>query len=116
MTPLGGTLADIEFATALEGSPGEKVRLRGRFGGANLEGVLASPPPEPGAWILRSDDGAVWVLGKPPRGTGWHFDVRYRGDLGKWLEVEGVLARCGAETCVRARRVVLAAAPAEPEP
>jgi hypothetical protein len=116
VTPLDGKLQQDDFATALGGSPGEKVRLRGRFGGANLEGVLKSPPPEPGAWILRGDDGAVWVVGKPPRGPGWHFDVRYRGDLGKWLEVEGVLARCGAETCVRARRVFLAAAPAEPEP
>ncbi len=116
ITPLGGALADIEFATALGGSPGEKVRLRGRFGGANLEGVLTSRPPEPGAWVLRSDDGAVWVIGKPPRGKGWHFDPTYRGDLGKWLEIEGVLARCGAETCVRARRVLLGATRGEPEP
>jgi hypothetical protein len=116
VTPLDGKREEDGFATALGGSPGEKVRLRGRFGGANLESVLASPSPEPGAWILRSGEGAVWVVGKPPRGKGWHFDPRYRGDLGKWLEVEGILARCGAEACVRARRVLLGAAPSEPEP
>jgi hypothetical protein len=61
------------------------------------------------------DDTAVWVMGKPPRGKGWSLDSSYRGDLGRWLEVEGTLARCGAETCVRARRVVLGATPREPE-
>lgn len=106
VTPLEAKRGDDGFATALGGSPGERVRLRGRFGGANLETVLASRAPEPGAWILRSDDGAVWVVGKPPRGAGWHFDPNYRGDLGKWLEVEGTLARCGTETCVRASRVL----------
>ena len=115
ITPLDGKIEE-DFATALGGSPGEKVRLRGRFGGANLEGVLASRAPEPGAWVLLSHDGAVWVIGKPPRGKGWNFDPRYRGDLGKRLEVEGVLARCGTETCVRARRVFLAGARGEPEP
>lgn len=117
ITPLDGKAGEEGFATALGGRPGEKVRLRGRFGGANLEGVLASRAPEPDAWTLRSDEGAVWVVGKPPRGKGWSFDPRYRGDLGKWLEVEGTLARCGAETCVRARRVVLGAPiRAEPQP
>ena len=108
VTPLDGKPEDEGFSPALGGSPGEKVRLRGRFGGANLESVLTSAAPEPGAWVLRSDDGAVWVMGKAPRGNGWSLDPRYRGDLGKWLEVEGTLARCGASTCVRARRVVLA--------
>jgi len=105
VTPLDSKREE-DFATALAGSPGQKVRLRGRFGGANLEGALTSRPPEPGAWVLHSDDGAVWVVGKPPRGAGWHFDPSYRGDVGKWLEVEGTLARCGTETCVRARRVL----------
>jgi hypothetical protein len=116
VSPLDVKGAEDGFATTLGGSPGAKVRLRGRFGGANLESVLASGAPEPDAWVLRNDDGAVWVVGKPPRGKGWSLDRAYRGDLGKWLEVEGTLARCGGQTCVRARRVFLGAMPVEPEP
>jgi hypothetical protein len=102
--------ASDDFATTLGGSPGENVRLRGRFGGANLDGRLAAAP-QAGAWTLLSDAGAVWIIGKPPRGNGWRLDPAYRGDLGRWVEVEGTLARCGSATCVRARRVVLAATP-----
>jgi hypothetical protein len=110
-TRFDGEEAEKDFATALGGSAGEKVRLRGRFGGANLNGMMSSRAPEANAWILHSDGGAVWIVGKPPRGSGWSLDPGYRGDLGKWLDVEGTLFRCGTETCVRARRVQLSVTP-----
>jgi hypothetical protein len=110
-------LAEAEdAASALGGAPGDKVRLRGRFGGANLDGRLATPLPEAGAWSLVSEGSAVWIVGKPPRGTGFLFDPAYRGDVGKWLEVEGTLVRCAAGMCLRARRVLLAPTPKAVDP
>jgi hypothetical protein len=100
------------FATALGGKPGDTVRLRGTFAGADLDRTMEDPPPEADAWLLRSEGGAIWVIGKPPRGPGWRLDRQYRGDIGKPLEVEGKLVRCGSATCVRARRVSLAVPPA----
>ncbi len=105
-----------DFGAFRGGAMGDKVTLRGQFGGANLEGLLKTSSPEPGAWVLRSGDEAVWVVGKPPRGSGWRFDPNYRGDLGKWVEVEGRIAQCGAETCLKASRVILRPAAPKTDP
>jgi hypothetical protein len=102
---------EAEVTSGFGGSPGAKVRLRGLFGGANLDRALATGPPEQGAWVLRDGGQGLWILGKPPRGNGWSLDPAYRGDLGKQLEVEGTLVRCAAGTCLRARRVHLGAIP-----
>jgi hypothetical protein len=111
VTPLDAKEAQRDFATTLGGNPGEKVKIVGRFGGANLDAAAVTAAPAAGAWVLRGDDGAVWILGKAPRGEGWSLDPAYRGDLGRWLEVEGTLIRCGSAVCLRARRVLLSVVP-----
>jgi hypothetical protein len=100
-----------ELSTALDAAVGEKVTVRGQFAGANLDKDLTAAAPEPRAWVLRSGDQAIWVVGKEPRGKGWSFDPAYRGDLGKWLVVEGRMAPCGTARCLRASRVSLAGTP-----
>jgi hypothetical protein len=105
----GAEAADL--TSALDAPVGEKVSVRGQFGGANLDKDLPTAAPESRAWVLRSGDQAVWVIGKEPRGKGWSFDPSYRGDLGRWLVVEGRMAPCGAARCLRASRVTLAGAP-----
>lgn len=115
ITPLqhGRQARDLE--TALDVPPGAKVSVLGQFGGANLDRVLPTAAPEAKAWVLRSGDQAVWVIGKEPRGNGFSLDPAYRGDLGKWLTVEGRVVACGAARCVRASRVTLTTAPKAPE-
>jgi hypothetical protein len=54
-------------------------------------------------------------VGKEPKGKGWSFDPAYRGDMGKWLEVQGRLAACGTMPCLRASRLTLTARPAGEE-
>ncbi|MGH9887916.1 MAG: hypothetical protein ACREBE_20455 [bacterium] len=105
----GAEAADL--TAALDAPAGEKVSVRGKFAGANLDKDLQTAAPEPRAWVLRSGDQAIWVIGKEPRGKGWSFDPAYRGDLGKWLVVEGRMAPCGTARCLRASRVSLAGTP-----
>jgi hypothetical protein len=100
---------------SLDGPPGTRVTLLGQFAGANLGGELPSKAPEPGAWVLKTGEAAIWVVGKEPKGKGWSFDPAYRGDVGKWLEVQGRLATCGTLPCLRANRLTLTARPAGEE-
>jgi hypothetical protein len=110
--PMARTAPTEADASALSAKPGEKVLVQGRFGGANLGQELTSPAPEPEAWVLLVEESGVWVVGKPPRGPGFRLDPQYRGDLGKWLEVEGRMAVCRGAPCLKARRVVLSSPPA----
>jgi hypothetical protein len=113
ITPLGGGQRGVADSSALFAAPGERVVVVGRFGGANLERTLHTAAPTPQAWVLQVGGEAIWVVDKPPRGDGWRFDRDYEGDVGKWLEVEGRIARCGTTPCLKARRVSLAPKPAE---
>jgi hypothetical protein len=111
ITRLEGRPDAGDLIDAMNAAPGEKVSVLGQFGGANLDRDLPFPAPEPRAWVLRSEHRSVWVIGKAPRGNGWSFDPAYRGDVGKWLTVEGRMAPCGATLCLRASRVTIAATP-----
>jgi hypothetical protein len=111
ISPLAAKAAAAGDAAVLSAKPGEKVRVQGRFGGANLGHELSSPSPEAEAWVLLVEQTGIWVVGKPPRGPGFRLDPQYRGDLGKWLEVEGRMAVCGAAPCLKAGRVVLSTPP-----
>lgn len=90
---------------------GQKISVRGQFVGANLDKGLSVAAPEARAWVLRSGDQAIWVVGKEPRGNGFTLDSTYHGDIGKWLVVEGRMALCGTTHCLRASAVALAAPP-----
>jgi hypothetical protein len=105
---------------ALLGDPsmrGRSVRVVGQFRGANLFGDLPDlPGRDSDAFVLKEGDAAVWVIGKAPKGKGFHLDPRLRGDSRFWLEVEGRLEPCAGQSCLRGRRVGLTVAPAVREP
>lgn len=101
------TLADV----LAEEAPSDKtIQVIGRFCGANLCGGLEGPP-HPSAWVLKDEDAAVWVIGKEPRGKGWHLDPNDKGDTARWLEVTGRMQPCGSSRCLHARSVALVARP-----
>jgi len=90
-----------------ERAPSDKrVRVVGRFCGANLCGGLGRRP-HPSAWVLQDEDESVWVIGKEPKGKGWRLDPAYDGDTSRRLEVTGRLRRCGQAWCLRAETVAL---------
>lgn len=69
---------------------GKKIRVRGQFRGRNLFGDLpANSARSKDDWVLKDGETAMWVTGKEPKGKGWMFDLDYKGDTKKWLEVEG---------------------------
>ena len=72
---------------------GQKVTVTGNFRGRNLFGDL---PGAPGRsrydFVVRGAEGAVWVSGLQPRGSGFDLDVDRRLDTNQWLEVTGVVA------------------------
>jgi hypothetical protein len=71
---------------------GQDVSVVGRFRGRNLFGDL---PDAPGIsrwdFVLSSADGALWVVGRRPRGDNFDLNVEQRVDTGRWLEVHGTV-------------------------
>lgn len=96
---------------------GQTVTVTGNFRGRNLFGDL---PDAPGKgrydFIVRGGEGAIWVTGIRPRGSGFDFDVDRRIDSNRWLEVTGPLLHDRGLVRIQATRVALAKAPAASEP
>ena len=73
----------------------QRVTVAGQFRGRNLYGDLPQAPSEASEsraeFVLLSGDGAIWVLGKRPKGRGFELDVNSRIDTRRWLEVSGVV-------------------------
>jgi hypothetical protein len=71
---------------------GQRVTLHGQFRGRNLFGDLPRSPGI-GRWefVLRSGNGAIWVIGVQPKGRGWQLDPDSRLDTNQWLEATGVV-------------------------
>jgi hypothetical protein len=91
---------------------GQMVVVVGQFGGANLFGDLPSQSRRRATdWVLRHDDAAIWVVGKSPKGEGFHLDVRSRGDCRWWLEVRGKPETVQGITYLRARSVSMTRSP-----
>jgi hypothetical protein len=116
-TPLSHPADDSGGPFALSEATRERtLRVVGQFRGANL---FADLPDLAGrdadAFVLKQGENAVWVIGKPAAGKGFHLDPLLRGDTRFWLEVEGRLEACGQQTCLRARRIAMAARPAPSE-
>lgn len=69
---------------------GRAVTVRGRFRGRNLLGDLpAWPRLSEHDFVIQAGDGAVWVLGRRPRGDGFDLSPTNRAHTGRWLEVTG---------------------------
>ena len=72
---------------------GQKVTVTGNFRGRNLFGDLPGAPGKSRYdFVLRGAEGAIWVTGLQPRGSGFDLDVDRRLDTNQWLEVTGVVA------------------------
>jgi hypothetical protein len=93
---------------------GALVRVVGEFRGRNLFGDLPDAT-ERGLqdWVLRDEGDAVWVTGKPPRGSGWRLDATLKRDSGKWLEVVGRIEVWKGTVYVRASSVELGRRPTQ---
>jgi hypothetical protein len=108
----------------------QKVTVKGQFRGRNLFGDVPQAPASSaktkGEFVLKSADGAVWVLGKQPKGRGFQFDTESRIDSQRWLEVTGVVREARglvwidveslAETKPAPEASAVEAAPAPSEP
>jgi hypothetical protein len=73
----------------------QRVTVAGQFRGRNLFGDVPQAPSAAqqtrGAFVLRSADGAVWALGRQPRGRGFQLNPTSRRDTQRWLEVSGIV-------------------------
>ena len=92
---------------------GQAVTLVGRFRARNLLGDLpAAPGRSRYDFVLGAAEGALWVTGIRPRGRGFELDVERRLDTQRWVEVTGVVTRCGGSlVCLEASGIALAAEP-----
>ena len=91
---------------------GQTVTVLGNFRGRNLFGDL---PDAPGKgrydFVLRGAEGAVWVTGMRPRGSGFDLDVDRRVDTDRWLDVTGTVVRERGLVRIEATEVALGKAP-----
>jgi hypothetical protein len=69
--------------------------VAGQFRGRNLFGDLPQAPAPAqqtrGAFVLRAAEGALWALGRQPRGRGFQLNPASRVDTQRWLEVTGTV-------------------------
>lgn len=93
-------------------SAGRRIRIIGQFRGRNFFSDLpANSVRNKEDWVLKDGETAIWVTGKPPRGQGWSLDPMYKGDMSKWLEVEGKPELVNGILYLRASLVIPAKAP-----
>jgi hypothetical protein len=96
------------LVTSPDATAGRTITVSGTFRGSNLFEDL---PPEtrrsPGDWVLKDGPFSIWVIGKPPRGSGWSLDPASRSDCAWRLEVKGRVERQGDYIYLRAQSVTL---------
>jgi hypothetical protein len=93
---------------------GQKVTIVGQFRGRNLFGDLPEAPAQHRhSFVLRANDGAVWVLGVEPKGKGFSFDATKRIDSGRWVRVAGTVRTAKGLTWLEGTSIELAPAPEE---
>lgn len=82
-----------QVALAPERYAGQRITLIGQFRGRNLLADLPDAPPDADrtAFVLRSADAAVWVVGMRPRVRSGPLDPMRRIDTGRWLSVTGTV-------------------------
>ena len=90
------------------GFVGVNVRVIGLFRGRNLFGDLpAASQRNPADWVLKENDAAMWVTGRPPRGKGWSLDPGYKGDAVRWIAVEGKVEVVNGVAYLKASKLTL---------
>jgi hypothetical protein len=91
---------------------GKYVRVVGTFRGRNLFGDLpVGSERESSDWVIADDSFAVWVTGKPPKGSGWELNASLKSDTNQWIEVVGRPETAGGVTYIRALQVALSSPP-----
>jgi hypothetical protein len=93
---------------------GHRATVVGQFRGRNLYGDLPEAPvTDKWAFVLRSADAALWVVGRQPRGRDFNFDPSRRLDAGRWMQVTGTVRAGKGMAWIEAAAIELAPAPAE---
>lgn len=99
---------------------GERVTVVGQFRGRNLFADLPDAPPgaDRTAFVLRSADAALWVVGLRPKVRSGPLDPMRRMDSGRWLSVTGTVRSARGMAVLDAVSMDEAADPGEdtPEP
>jgi hypothetical protein len=90
----------------------QKIAVVGQFRGRNLFGDLPEAPVQNRyAFVLRSADAALWVMGVQPRGKGFNFDPGKRIDSGRWVKVQGTAQTAKGLTWIEGTSIELAPEP-----
>ncbi|MEW5983784.1 MAG: Ig-like domain-containing protein [Acidobacteriota bacterium] len=106
-----------DVALAPEIYEGQRVTVVGAFRGRNLYGeVPAAPGRVRVEYLLRSRDAALWVIGLPPRGSGFELDLSSRRDTGRIVEVSGIVRRDGGLAWIEGQTIGLTKDQLEPDP
>jgi hypothetical protein len=92
----------------------QHITLTGQFRGLNLFGDLPEAPTQNRyAFVIRSGDAAVWIMGLPPKGKTFSLDVSKRLDTGHWLKVQGTVHTARGLTWLDGTSIELTPAPEE---
>ena len=90
----------------------QKIAIVGQFRGRNLFGDLPEAPVQNRyAFVLRSNDAAVWVIGLQPKGREFSFDPSRRLDTGRWVKVQGTVRTAKGLTWLDGTAIELAPEP-----
>lgn len=90
---------------------GRSVTVTGQFRGRNLFADLPAAPPVRGsAFVLRADEGAVWVTGLHPSQV--NLDPNKRTDEGVWLRITGTAHQAQGLVWIEAATMALSTRPA----
>jgi len=92
----------------------QRVTITGQFRGLNLFGDLPEAPIQNRyAYVIRSGDAAVWIMGLPPKGKTFSLDPSKRLDTGRWLKVQGTVHSTKGLTWLDGTSIELTPAPEE---
>lgn len=113
-----GSAAPVSLPDLLGGPDpwmNRRVEVVGKFRGNNLFGDLSIKEKKtPRDFVIKTADAAIWVTGMRPAGKGFRLDPKRRRDTGKWLRVYGRPWTADGRVYLRAERIEIAEAPADP--
>lgn len=92
----------------------QRITITGQFRGLNLFGDLPDAPTQNRvAFVIRSGDAAVWIMGLPPKGKTFSLDPSKRIDTGRWVKVQGTVHSAKGLTWLDGTSIDLTQAPEE---
>jgi len=92
----------------------QRITITGQFRGLNLFGDLPEAPTQNRyAFVIRSGDAAVWIMGLPPKGKTFTLDPSKRLDSGHWVKVQGTVHTARGLTWLDGTSMELTQAPEE---